>query len=210
MKLCMFTPRDRDLVRGWPGKLDGDTVIQVAAQTLQAFFTGGGEAREHAVYALEDVVLRAPVLHPPAVRLFSPEGDFTFGNPASILGPDEPVRPPAGAAAIESELRLTVVVGAEGAIGGFTVMNDWVAPSLSGAKARDFATSLGPVVVTPDELSAGDEWEELLALAARDTRLLPGDLLAAPGSRTGTLLVAGDVGEVEWPGIGVLRNPVVA
>ena len=92
----MFTPRERDLERGWPGRLDGDRVIQLAAQTLQAFFTGGGDAREHDVHQLEDVVLRAPVLHPGAVRIFDGD-DFNFANPASILGPDEELRLPAGA-----------------------------------------------------------------------------------------------------------------
>ena len=48
----MFTPREAALERGWPGKIDGDRVIQVAAQTLESFFTGGGNAREHAVYPL--------------------------------------------------------------------------------------------------------------------------------------------------------------
>ena len=47
VRLCMFSPRDRDLPRGWPGRIDGDRVVQLAAQTLQSFFTGGGEAREH-------------------------------------------------------------------------------------------------------------------------------------------------------------------
>ena len=50
------------LERGWPGRIDGDVVVQLAAQTLEAFFTGGGAAREHAVYPLADVMLRAPVL----------------------------------------------------------------------------------------------------------------------------------------------------
>ena len=66
----MFTPRERDLERGWPGRIDGDRVIQLAAQTLQAFFTGGGSAREHDVFPLADVVLSVPVLHPGAVRVF--------------------------------------------------------------------------------------------------------------------------------------------
>ena len=57
MRLCMFSPKDLELERGWPGRIDGDRVVQLAAQTLQAFFTGGGGAREHAVFALEDVVL---------------------------------------------------------------------------------------------------------------------------------------------------------
>ena len=64
MKLCMFSPAEQDLERGWPGRIDGDEVVQLAAQTLQAYFTGGGDAREHAVYPLADVVLRSPVLRP--------------------------------------------------------------------------------------------------------------------------------------------------
>ena len=48
----MFTPRELALERGWPGKIAGDSVIQFAAQTLEAFFTGGGLAREHNVYPL--------------------------------------------------------------------------------------------------------------------------------------------------------------
>ena len=35
----MFTPRELQLERGWPGIIEGDTVVQLAAQTLQAFFT---------------------------------------------------------------------------------------------------------------------------------------------------------------------------
>ena len=48
MKLCMFSPKGKNLERGWPGRVEGDRVIQLAAQTLQSFFTGGGNAREHA------------------------------------------------------------------------------------------------------------------------------------------------------------------
>src|SRR2546428_13047725 len=66
----MFTPRELALERGWPGVIEGDTVVQLAAQTLQSFFTGGGQARRHAEYALADVDLRPPVLHPPSVRDF--------------------------------------------------------------------------------------------------------------------------------------------
>ena len=80
MKLCMFSPREPFLDRGWPGRIDGDKVIQLAAQTLQAFFTGGGQAREHAEYPLADVVFRAPVLRPPSVRIFDADGDFVFAE----------------------------------------------------------------------------------------------------------------------------------
>jgi hypothetical protein len=66
----MFSPKGRGLERGWPGRIEGDRVVQLAAQTLQSFFTGGGQAREHAEYRLDDVDLRPPVLHPPSVRDF--------------------------------------------------------------------------------------------------------------------------------------------
>jgi fumarylacetoacetate (FAA) hydrolase len=205
----MFTPRERDLERGWPGRVDGDRVIQLAAQTLQAFFTGGGGAREHDVFALEDVILRAPVLHPGAVRFFDGD-DFRFSNPASIVGPDEPLRLPRGADHVEAQLRLAVVVGA-GVIGGYTLLNDWFAPQLAGAKAGDFATSMGPVVVTPDEFDGGGaDWHALLDLAEENTRFYPGDIVAGPVLDRSGPHAAGDAVQVELDGIGVLRNYVVA
>ncbi|MGD0715521.1 MAG: fumarylacetoacetate hydrolase family protein [Gaiellaceae bacterium] len=208
MKLCMFSPKERELERGWPGRVEGDRVIQLAAQTLQAFFTGGGQAREHAEYRLEHVDLRPPVLHPPAVRIFTGD-DFAFANPASIYGPEATIPYPDGAVYLDSELRVAAVIGADSAVGGFTLMNDWIAAGLAGAKARDFATSLGPIVVTPDELvPEGVDWDALVAHTARNTRLLPGDVIAATGVRGGRELHPGDVVEVELGGIGVLRNVV--
>ena len=203
----MFSPRDRDLPRGWPGRIEGGRVIQLAAQTLQSFFTGGGEAREHAEFAFDEIVLRAPVLHPPSVRIFGANGDFVFASPASIVGPDELVPLPAGADELESELRIAAVIGAHGRIGGFTLMNDWHAPSLRGAKARDFATSLGPVVVTPDEFPSRDDWAPLVAHAAENTHLLPGDILAAGSMRDGPFR-SGALVEVGLEEIGVLRNTI--
>src|SRR5919202_1782612 len=120
-------------------------------------------------------------------------------------------------------LEVAAIVGADGAIGGFTVMNDWSARDvqrremrvgLGPAKGKDFATSLGPVVVTPDEFdgaagamvarvngeerSRGDladmhhSWEAILAHAARNTRLLPGDVLGSGTVGTGCILELGD------------------
>lgn len=175
MKLVMFSPRDMDLERGWPGRIDGDQVIQFAAQTLQAYFTGGGEARENAEYSLDDVVFRAPVLHPPSVRIFDDSGDFAFANPAAIQAVDDEVRV-ANAAPVE---RVAAIIGADGAIGGFTPLIEWVAPDLRGAKARDFALALGPIVTTPDEHTPeGVDWERLVATAGANTRLYPGDVIA--------------------------------
>ena len=47
--------------------------------------------------------------------------------------------------------RVAAIIGLDGAIGGFTPFVEWVAPQLRGAKQRDFALTLGPVVTTPDE-----------------------------------------------------------
>jgi hypothetical protein len=174
MKLCMFSPRDQDLDRGWPGRIDRETVIQLAAQTLQAFFTGGGQAREHAEYPLADVVFRAPVLRPPSIRIFDDAGDFAFANPAAIKAAGEDPGVP-GAERVE---RVAGIIGADGAIGGFTPFIEWVAPQLHGAKQRDFALELGPVVTTPDEgAPTGVDWERLVAHAAENTALSPGDLI---------------------------------
>ena len=175
MKLCMFSPRDQDLERGWPGRIDGDTVIQLAAQTLQAYFTGGGQAREHSEYPLADVVFRAPVLHPPSVRIFGEDGDFAFANPAAIKAVDEDP----GVPGAEQLAHVAAIIGADGAIGGFTPLVEWVAPRLEGAKQRDFALTLGPVVTTPDEgAPPGVDWDRLVARAAENTTLYPGDLIA--------------------------------
>ena len=114
---------------------------------------------------------------------------------------------PVGVDTVESRLRLAAVVGAAGAIGGFTFLNEWHAPQLPGAKARDFALSLGPTVVTPDELESAGDWEPLLEHVGRNTRLLPGDVIAAGGELLGPF-GAGDEVAAGFEPIGILRNTV--
>jgi fumarylacetoacetate (FAA) hydrolase len=269
MKLCMFTPRDQQLERGWPGVIEGDVVYQLAAQTLQSFFTGGGTARRHAEFALADVDFRAPVLDPPSVRDFyafeqhvktarALRGQdvpqqwyeipvFYFSNPSAIYGPEQDVPYPDGTRELDYELEVAAVIGGEGTIAGFTVMNDWSARDLQRAemkvglgpaKGKDFATSLGPIVVTPDEFDGtsgtmiarvnGEErsrgelgdmhhpWRAIVEHAARNTRLRPGDVLGSGTVGSGCILEhadgrwleRGDVVELEVEGIGVLRNRV--
>jgi hypothetical protein len=175
----MFTPLELELERGWPGRIDGDEVVQLAAQTLQAFFTGGGQAREHAVYPLAEVAFRVPVLRPPSVRIFDGD-DFRFANPAAIVAGGAEPELPVGATELASVQRTAAIVGAEGALGGFAPFVEWTAPELAGEKSRDFALALGPLVTTPDEeVPPGVDWEELLARAGANTRLFPGDVIAA-------------------------------
>jgi hypothetical protein len=179
----MFTPRELALERGWPGKIDGDYVIQVAAQTLESVVTGGGTAREHAVYALADVDLRAPILRPPSIRYFDDERVFTFGNTASIYARGEAVPMPEGASELESIVRVAGVIGADERIAGFLPVEEYRARELPPPKDRDFALGTGPFVVTRDELEpAGFPWDEAAAWAGLNTTLRPGDLLVAPPS----------------------------
>ena len=180
---------------------------------------------------------------------------FYFSNPASIRGPGEPVRRPASTQMLDFELEIAAVVGPDSEIAGFTLMNDWSARdvqaremtvALGPHKGKDFATSLGPWIATPDELPYADgrlrleatvtvngrelarsgaaeqrySWPELVAHAARDTRLRPGDVLGSGTLDGGCLLELGplagdryiepgDTVELSAPGLGTLRTPVV-
>ncbi len=262
----MFSPKGHDLERGWPGLVEGDSVIQLAAQTLQTFFSGGGAARHHDAFPLVEVDLRPPVLHPPSVRDFYAfeqhvktarasrglevpaewyeQPVFYFSNPAAIFGPDDAIPYPEGTKELDYELEAAAMIGADGQIAGYTVMNDWSARDLQRremkvglgpAKGKDFATSLGPFLVTADELGDtmvarvnGEErsrgqlsemhfgWDALVAHAARNTTLRPGDVLGSGTVGTGCILEQGDerwlrpgdLVELEIEGIGVLRNTV--
>ena len=227
MKLCMFHPNDTPMERGWVGKIDGERVIHLAAQTLQSFFLGGGGAREHAEYALDDVTLLVPVLYPPAVRVFNGPREFVFANPTSVAGPAATIVPPAGADSIVLLTRLAAVIGAEGAIGGFSIYADWMAPGLPSPKDSDFGSQLGPCVVTRDEIRpehldlfirqhgteldrgslGGFDWDDAVAYAAAGTELRPGDVIAGPWSHD-ALFVEGSGIEIDVAGVGVLSATV--
>ncbi len=195
----MFTLVDQELERGWPGRIDGNTVVQLAAQTLQSFFTGGFSAREHAEYPLADVLLRAPVLEPPTVRLFDDATSFAFANATAIRSPGAFITRPCGR--LDVATRLAAVIGLDGSIGGWTGLAEWRAPELAPPKDRDFALVLGPVVET--DLADEFGWESARALAELNTRLRPGDLLAGPALVLHEDVASGPL-ELQIPGIGTL------
>ena len=158
VKLCMFTPRELTLERGWPGRVDGDRVVQLAAQTLQAFFTGGGRAREHAEYPLADCDLLAPVLYPPAVRVFAPfeRGAvpyFSFPSPFPVVGPEQELAYPDGTRRARLRARPRCGDRRGGRDRRVHVANDWTARDLARAereagagpsKSTDFGALAGP------------------------------------------------------------------
>ncbi|MDE3077699.1 MAG: fumarylacetoacetate hydrolase family protein [Chloroflexota bacterium] len=97
---------------------------------------------------------------------------FYFSNTLRIFGPDEEVPYPTASASLDYELELGCVIGREGSdvkegdamshVAGFTIFNDWscrdlqfdeMQVRLGPAKGKDSATSLGPWIVTADELA---------------------------------------------------------
>jgi fumarylacetoacetate (FAA) hydrolase len=96
---------------------------------------------------------------------------FYFSNTSALFGGDEDIPYPRMSHELDFELEVAAVIGqagtdisadeASGYIAGYMVMNDWSARdlqrhemkmNLGPAKGKDFATSLGPWLVTPDEL----------------------------------------------------------
>ena len=221
MRLCMFHPNDNPLERGWVGRVDGDRVLHLAAQTLQSFFLGGRGAREHAEFLLVDVTLLVPV-QAPTVRIFSASDEFRFANATAVVGPNVSV----SGTALTACARIAAVIGAGGEIGGYSGLLEWQDPAeLPTAKQSDFGLVLGPVVVTPDEVDpsaatvrlevAGRRedalpspfpWADAITLAARRTVLRPGDVIAGPPVATLTDVTAHVRLEVE--GIGALDCPL--
>lgn len=111
---------------------------------------------------------------------------FYFTNPYALLGAHDDVAVPPGSTLFDFELEVAAVVGRDGAsltpeqardaIFGYTVLNDWSARdlqrremkvSLGPAKGKDSATTLGPWLVTADELEPYRDDEGFLALDMR-------------------------------------------
>jgi 2-keto-4-pentenoate hydratase/2-oxohepta-3-ene-1,7-dioic acid hydratase in catechol pathway len=149
-----------------------------------------------------------------------------FSNPHSVSGPGAEIAAPPGSTQLDLELEVAAIVGRGGRdvrvedaadhIAGYTIWNDWSARDIAGKelrlpfgflKAKDFANTLGPWIVTPDELEpfrdgdrfdlsarasingvvlGGDSFanmawsfEELVAYAAMGSAIAPGDVIGS-------------------------------
>jgi len=158
-----------------------------------------------------------------------------FTNPHALTGPDDEIPVPPGCRRLDFELEVAAVIGRSGRnltpddagnyIAGYTIFNDWSARDLQMAemrlglgmcKGKDFANTLGPWIVTPDELEPyrdGDRldlnlraelngaslgvdtlanmaWSfpELVSYASRGTWVRPGDVLGSGTCGNGCLL----------------------
>lgn len=164
---------------------------------------------------------------------------FYFSNVSEVRGPGDPVWAPTGSVELDYELEVAALIDTpvrdlppertEEAIGGYTIFNDWsardlqreeMAIGLGPAKGKDFASSFGPWLVTPDELAdarlgrgfdltmtatvngvetSRGRWSDavhgfggLIARASADARLRPGDVLGTGTVGTGCLLEVRD------------------
>ena len=188
-------------------------------------------------YAFEQHVrsarkLRGLDMHPDWFKI----AIFYFSNPAALYGHDEDIPYPNGTNELDFELEFSVVIANGGSdiaakdadryIAGYMICNDWsardlqreeMAMSLGPAKGKDFASSFGPYMVTPDELE--DAWGEdgklhlrmtchvndklisdgntndlyhpftkMIERASMNAKLLPGDILGSGTVGTGCIL----------------------
>jgi 2-keto-4-pentenoate hydratase/2-oxohepta-3-ene-1,7-dioic acid hydratase in catechol pathway len=177
------------------------------------------------------------------------------GNPDTIFGPDAEVPWPRYTEKLDFELEVGAVLGrpawrvtveeAERCIAGYTIFNDWSARDiqfremtvgLGPGLGKDFASSLGPCLTTPDAFDIatarvaarinGETWAEgdlgslrfsfaeVISHLSQEQPLQPGDVLGSGtvgrgcGLELDRWIAPGDVVELEVSGIGVLRNTV--
>ena len=192
-----------------------------------------------------------------------PSGDwkksprFVYRNHQAVYGGDATIPKPAAGKQLDLEFGIACVIGQAGmnipaeeamaCVAGFTISNCWSLRDLEAdefnlrlgpSKSQDFATSLGPYLVSDEE--AGDieslamqiringvplgssrsgnsvwSWGQLIAAASQDVPLFPGDILCMsdPGGslmefRKDGWLQSGDQIELEVENLGILKNSV--
>lgn len=179
------------------------------------------------------------------------------GNPDTVIGPDDEVRWPRYTQYLDYELELCAIISRKGKdipvtdarsyMYGYSIFNDFSARDvqlremtvgLGPFKGKDFATAIGPCIVTADEFDPlkakmtvrinGEEWsqgsmgqmhfsfEEIIAYLSNEEEIFPGDVLGSGtvgrgcGMELDRWIQVGDLVEAEVEGIGVLANRVVA
>jgi 2-keto-4-pentenoate hydratase/2-oxohepta-3-ene-1,7-dioic acid hydratase in catechol pathway len=179
------------------------------------------------------------------------------GNPLTIIGPEDVLLWPLHTQKLDYELELACVIGRKGRdipavkawdyIAGYTIMNDFsardiqfqeMACRLGPAKGKDFATALGPCLVTPDEIPDinqlkmvarvnGEVWSEgsfgtiywsfaqMIEHVSRGETLYPGEVFGSGtvgggcGLELDRFLQPEDVVELEIQPIGKLKTRIV-
>jgi len=215
----------------------GGKSIAVLEEEVQLFSPIPNPQSFRDFYAFEQHVraarkLRGVDMHPDWFKI----AIFYFSNPAALYGHGEDIPYPRGTAELDYELEFAIIIANGGSdisqedadryIAGYTICNDWsardlqreeMAMSLGPAKGKDFASSFGPYMVTPDELK--DAWDgdgklhlrmtchvndklisdgntndlyhpftKMIERASMNAKLLPGDILGSGTVGTGCIL----------------------
>ena len=216
---------------------DGDKPIAVLEEDVQLLAPVPNPHSFRDFYAFEQHVraarkLRGVEMHPDWFKI----AIFYFSNPAALYGHGEDIPYPRGTNELDYELEFAIIIAKGGSdinqdeadkyIAGYTICNDWsardlqreeMAMSLGPAKGKDFASSFGPYMVTPDELE--DAWDDdgklqlrmtchvngklisdgntndlyhpftkMIERASMNAKLLPGDILGSGTVGTGCIL----------------------
>jgi 2-keto-4-pentenoate hydratase/2-oxohepta-3-ene-1,7-dioic acid hydratase in catechol pathway len=221
VKLATFLAPGSDQPRA--GEVRDDRVHALAAGLTVRDVLGGAAARlDDGEWPLADVTLLAPVPAPRTVYAIGlnyarhveetggqrPEQPIVFVKVAgSVTGPSGPIRCPDAVRRLDYEGELAIVIGAGGAIAGFSVADDVSARDLQGrepqwtrAKGADTFCPWGPWVTTVDEVGESPDlalrtWvngelrqdsrtsdlifscPELVAFIGQTCTLVPGDLI---------------------------------
>ena len=161
---------------------------------------------------------------------------FYFSNPNCCFGHGENIPYPNGTTELDFELEFAVIIGNGGSninsseankvIAGYTILNDWssrnlqreeMPMSLGPAKGKDFASSFGPYMVTPDEIESAwkddgklhlqmtchvngkkvsdgntndlyHSFGDMIERASMNTKLIPGEYIGSGTVGTGCIL----------------------
>lgn len=163
---------------------------------------------------------------------------YSYMHYSRILGPGEEMQPPAQTGQLDFELQIGVIVGRSGKdisrneapsyIAGYLILNDWTGRELETeemktgvglSKSREFALSMGPALVTADQIPVDEEsgklnlsmsasvngtpyssgnttdmgysFVEMIAYASRNCLLRPGDVLSTGAVNSGSILSLG-------------------
>ncbi len=229
-----------DLLAAEPGKrerLAADVVAEVELANARLLApVRPGTVRDFSVFEQHTEGVRRYLDPEATVPALWYESPFCyFSNPYAVNGPGDAVAVPPGCVDLDFELEVAAVIGRPGAnlrpdeagdhIAGYTIFNDWSARDLQLSemrlglgicKGKDFASTLGPWIVTADELQehrSGDRldlamraavngrelgedtlahmawsFEELVSYASRGTVVRTGDILGSGTCGAGCLL----------------------
>ena len=177
MKLATFLAPGTDDPQS--GEVRGDEVVAFSSGTVLDRLAGDDRTpADGAAYPLADVTLLAPIPRPPAIFCIGrnyaahiaelgserPEKPLVFLKlPLSSVPPGGPVRTPKATQALDYEVELVLVMGANATIAGYAVANDVSARDLqrseaqwSRAKGFDSSCPWGPWITTADEIDPSD------------------------------------------------------